>query len=96
MDQNLLQDAKEHPGNNYMLLKDVEDNRLGIFDRPLPCFGCGIGWFFSLLWELLPQRSKGASRAGCQCDSCSDIYCSSASCSCRSSTLVIVCDALVC
>ncbi|XP_016462811.1 large ribosomal subunit protein eL20z isoform X1 [Nicotiana tabacum] len=54
MDQNLLQDAKEHPGNNYMLLKDVEDNRLGIFDRPLPCFGCGIGWFSLLLGFVFP------------------------------------------
>ncbi|OIT29247.1 PREDICTED: 60S ribosomal protein L18a-like protein [Nicotiana attenuata] len=54
MDQNLLQDAKEHPSNNYMLLKDVEDNQLGIFDRPLPCFGCGIGWFSLLLGFVFP------------------------------------------
>ncbi|XP_059299572.1 large ribosomal subunit protein eL20z-like [Lycium ferocissimum] len=54
MDQNLLQDAKEHPSNGYFPLKDVEDNQLGIFDRPLPCFGCGIGWFSLLIGFVFP------------------------------------------
>ncbi|KAG5601928.1 hypothetical protein H5410_033298 [Solanum commersonii] len=49
MDQNLLQDAKEHPSNSNMPPEDAENNQLGIFDRPLPCFGCGIGWFSLLL-----------------------------------------------
>ncbi|XP_055829834.1 60S ribosomal protein L18a-like protein [Solanum dulcamara] len=54
MDQNLLQDAKEHPSNSYMPPKDAENNQLGIFDRPLPCFGCGIGWFSLLLGFVFP------------------------------------------
>ncbi|KAL3366380.1 hypothetical protein AABB24_011180 [Solanum stoloniferum] len=54
MDQNLLQDAKEHPSNSNMPPEDVENNQLGIFDRPLPCFGCGIGWFSLLLGFVFP------------------------------------------
>lgn len=30
---------------DYILVRDVEDNQLGLFDKPLPCFGCGLGWF---------------------------------------------------
>ena len=37
------QDAAEK--GKYTLIKDVEDFQTGIFDKPLPCFGCGIGWF---------------------------------------------------
>lgn len=29
---------------DYALIEDVEDPRLAKFDRPLPIFGCGIGW----------------------------------------------------
>ncbi|TMX03972.1 hypothetical protein EJD97_012731 [Solanum chilense] len=54
MDQNLLQDAKEHPSSSNMPPEDVENNQLGIFDRPLPCFGCGIGWFSLLLGFVFP------------------------------------------
>ncbi|XP_060173482.1 uncharacterized protein LOC132604142 isoform X2 [Lycium barbarum] len=54
--RDLLQDAKQHPSNSYFPLKDVEDNQLGIFDRPLPCFGCRIGWF-SPLSKVLPAGS---------------------------------------
>ncbi|KAK1284959.1 hypothetical protein QJS10_CPB20g00426 [Acorus calamus] len=39
-----LPDNKDRTGH-YILLKDAEDHRLGMFDKPLPCFGCGIGWF---------------------------------------------------
>ncbi|XVF35082.1 hypothetical protein REPUB_Repub18cG0114100 [Reevesia pubescens] len=38
----------------YRLLKDVEDFQTGIFDKPLPCFGCGIGWFSFLLGFVCP------------------------------------------
>ncbi|KAJ1685474.1 hypothetical protein LUZ63_016864 [Rhynchospora breviuscula] len=38
----------------YALIKDVEDPRLTMFDRPLPCFGCGIGWCSFLLGFLCP------------------------------------------
>ena len=29
----------------YTLVKDVDDVENGAYDKPLPCFGCGIGWF---------------------------------------------------
>ncbi|XP_041006391.1 uncharacterized protein LOC121251127 isoform X3 [Juglans microcarpa x Juglans regia] len=29
----------------YTLIRDLEESQLGIYDKPLPCFGCGIGWF---------------------------------------------------
>lgn len=29
----------------YTLVKDVDDMETGVYDKPLPCFGCGIGWF---------------------------------------------------
>ncbi|WMV34999.1 hypothetical protein MTR67_028384 [Solanum verrucosum] len=54
MHTDLLQDAKEHPSNSNMPPEDVENNQLGIFDRPLPCFGCGIGWFSLLLGFVFP------------------------------------------
>ncbi|CAN4098532.1 unnamed protein product [Withania somnifera] len=37
-----------------MLLKDAENSQLGIFDKPLPCFDCGIGWFSLLLGFVFP------------------------------------------
>ncbi|XP_024980363.1 60S ribosomal protein L18a-like protein [Cynara cardunculus var. scolymus] len=47
-------DLKEHENGNYTLIGDAEDNQLGYFDNPLPCFGCGIGWFCLLLGFVLP------------------------------------------
>ncbi|GLT45041.1 hypothetical protein SLA2020_189060 [Shorea laevis] len=38
----------------YTLIKDVEDIQPGIYDKPLPCFGCGIGWFSFLLGFVFP------------------------------------------
>ncbi|KAE8671434.1 protein MEI2-like 5-like isoform X1 [Hibiscus syriacus] len=38
----------------YTLIKDVEDFQTGVFDKPLPCFGCGIGWFSFLVGFLCP------------------------------------------
>ncbi|KAL3825344.1 hypothetical protein ACJIZ3_021373 [Penstemon smallii] len=37
----------------YTLIRD-EDSQLGLYDKPLPCFGCGIGWFSFLLGFLCP------------------------------------------
>ncbi|PHT45872.1 hypothetical protein CQW23_15030 [Capsicum baccatum] len=54
MHTDLLQDAKEHSSNSYVPLKDAENTQLGIFDRPLPCCGCGIGWFSFLLGFVFP------------------------------------------
>lgn len=30
---------------DYAPILDPEHPPLGKFDKPLPCFGCGIGWF---------------------------------------------------
>ncbi|XP_052181633.1 60S ribosomal protein L18a-like protein [Diospyros lotus] len=54
MDQRLLADVKEHQNGNYVLTRDAEDNQLGKFDKPLPCCGCGIGWFSFLLGFVFP------------------------------------------
>ncbi|KAB5563843.1 hypothetical protein DKX38_003897 [Salix brachista] len=40
--------------DGYVPIRDVEDAQLGMFDKPLPCFGCGIGWFFFLLGFVFP------------------------------------------
>ncbi|KAA8534810.1 hypothetical protein F0562_029748 [Nyssa sinensis] len=42
-------DAEEHERGKYTLIKDPEDFQLGIYDKPMPCFGCGLGWFSFLL-----------------------------------------------
>ncbi|KAJ0702005.1 hypothetical protein HanOQP8_Chr10g0385491 [Helianthus annuus] len=53
-----------HTSNNndrekgkYALIKNDDDFQQGLYDKPLPCFGCGIGWFsfligfgFPLMW----------------------------------------------
>ncbi|XP_059641798.1 large ribosomal subunit protein eL20z-like isoform X2 [Cornus florida] len=54
MDRRLSTDVKEGENGNYTLIRDVEDNQLGMFDQPLPCFGCGIGWFSLLLGFVFP------------------------------------------
>ncbi|XP_062194815.1 large ribosomal subunit protein eL20z-like [Phragmites australis] len=38
----------------YTLLRDEENPRLAIFERQLPCCGCGIGWSSFLLGFLCP------------------------------------------
>ncbi|ONK54899.1 uncharacterized protein A4U43_UnF9930 [Asparagus officinalis] len=38
----------------YYLLRDEENPRFGIYDKPLPCFGCGVGWFSFLVGFLCP------------------------------------------
>jgi hypothetical protein len=35
----------DHDRGKYSLIRDSEDFQIGIYDKPLPCFGCGIGWF---------------------------------------------------
>ncbi|XVF86847.1 hypothetical protein PTKIN_Ptkin18bG0075000 [Pterospermum kingtungense] len=47
-------EAVEHRNGEYALIRDVEDPELGMFDKPLPCFGCGIGWFSLLLGFVFP------------------------------------------
>ncbi|WVZ96786.1 hypothetical protein U9M48_042380 [Paspalum notatum var. saurae] len=38
----------------YTLLGDEENPRLSMFERRLPCFGCGVGWSCFLLGFLCP------------------------------------------
>ncbi|XP_029128166.1 60S ribosomal protein L18a-like protein isoform X5 [Cajanus cajan] len=47
-------DAAEHEKGNYTLIRDPEDFQTGLYDKPLPCYGCGIGWFSFLLGFLCP------------------------------------------
>ncbi|ONK59334.1 uncharacterized protein A4U43_C08F5370 [Asparagus officinalis] len=53
MDRGEPKDEKDSTGR-YYLLKDEEGSRFGIYDKPLPCFGCGIGWFSFLVGFLCP------------------------------------------
>ncbi|XP_021864908.1 60S ribosomal protein L18a-like protein isoform X2 [Spinacia oleracea] len=39
---------------DYTLIEDGEEHLLGLYDKPLPCFGCGIGWFSFLLGFIIP------------------------------------------
>ena len=55
-------DAMNHIEDEYVPIRDAEDAQLGMFDKPLPCFGCGIGWFS---WVLLPFFSLIALTHGC-------------------------------
>ncbi|MED6137566.1 hypothetical protein PIB30_066148 [Stylosanthes scabra] len=47
-------DTSEQEKGEYALIRDSEDPQLGKFDKPLPCFGCGIGWFSLLLGFACP------------------------------------------
>ncbi|KAG8376186.1 hypothetical protein BUALT_Bualt09G0037000 [Buddleja alternifolia] len=37
--------ATDREKGKCSLIRDEEDTQLGIYDKSLPCFGCGIGWF---------------------------------------------------
>ncbi|XP_039032383.1 60S ribosomal protein L18a-like protein isoform X2 [Hibiscus syriacus] len=54
MDQRHSTEPVEHKNGEYELIGDAEDPRLGMYDKPLPCFGCGIGWFSLLLGFVFP------------------------------------------
>uniref|UniRef100_A0A1J3I2F3 60S ribosomal protein L18a-like protein n=1 Tax=Noccaea caerulescens TaxID=107243 RepID=A0A1J3I2F3_NOCCA len=49
-----LKDAMVSGKRRYTLVKDVDDMETGAYDKPLPCFGCGIGWFSFLLGFVCP------------------------------------------
>ncbi|KAL3830009.1 hypothetical protein ACJIZ3_018811 [Penstemon smallii] len=49
-----ITDASDREKGRYTLIRDEEDSQLGMYDKPLPCFGCGIGWFSFLLGFLCP------------------------------------------
>ncbi|CAN6467800.1 unnamed protein product [Victoria cruziana] len=48
-------DVKDCEGA-YSLINGSEDVQIGLslYDKPLPCFGCGIGWFSFLLGFAFP------------------------------------------
>ncbi|KAI4376515.1 hypothetical protein MLD38_014267 [Melastoma candidum] len=46
--------SKERERGKYSLVRDVEDAQFGMYDKPLPCFGCGIGWFSFLVGFICP------------------------------------------
>ncbi|XP_059634797.1 large ribosomal subunit protein eL20z-like isoform X2 [Cornus florida] len=47
-------DTADREKGKYTLIRDPEDFQVGIYDKPLPCFGCGIGWFSFLLGFVFP------------------------------------------
>ncbi|CAA7062450.1 unnamed protein product [Microthlaspi erraticum] len=49
-----FKDAMVSGKRRYTLVKDVDDMETGAYDKPLPCFGCGIGWFSFLLGFVCP------------------------------------------
>lgn len=38
-------DTADPEKGRYTLIRDAEDFPSGIYEKQLPCFGCGIGWF---------------------------------------------------
>ncbi|PWA63163.1 hypothetical protein CTI12_AA356960 [Artemisia annua] len=38
----------------YALIKDSDDFQQGLYDKPMPYFGCGIGWFSFLIGFAFP------------------------------------------
>lgn len=50
----LSTDAVDHRNGNYVRIGGPEDPELGMFDKPLPYCGCGIGWFSLLLGFVFP------------------------------------------
>ncbi|KAF4357133.1 hypothetical protein CsatB_010528 [Cannabis sativa] len=47
-------DAADRDKGKYSLIRDIEDLQSGLYDKPLPCFGCGVGWFSFLFGFLCP------------------------------------------
>ncbi|CAN6570950.1 unnamed protein product [Malus baccata var. baccata] len=54
MDQRISTDVVNHISGDYAPIGDQEDPKLGMFDKPLPCFGWGIGWLSLLLGFVFP------------------------------------------
>ncbi|KAJ0075782.1 hypothetical protein Patl1_33576 [Pistacia atlantica] len=54
VDQKASTDLVDQKKGEYVLIRDAEDSQLDIYDKPLPCFGCGIGWFSLLLGFVFP------------------------------------------
>ncbi|ESR64787.1 hypothetical protein KPL70_001076 [Citrus sinensis] len=50
----ISKDTADREKGRYTLIRDPEDFQFGIYDKPLPCFGCGVGWFSFLLGFVFP------------------------------------------
>ncbi|KAI3849257.1 hypothetical protein MKX03_001656 [Papaver bracteatum] len=54
MDQRQSTHVTDREKGNYVRIRDEDDPRLALFDKPLPCCGCGIGWCSFLLGFVFP------------------------------------------
>ncbi|CAH1425254.1 unnamed protein product [Lactuca virosa] len=54
MDQRHMSNNNDREKGKYSLIKDSDDFQQGLYDKPLPCFGCGIGWFSFLIGFAFP------------------------------------------
>ncbi|GAB4853757.1 hypothetical protein Ancab_017950 [Ancistrocladus abbreviatus] len=54
MDERQANGVRDPEKGEYTLVRNGEDYQAGIYDKPLPCFGCGIGWFSFLLGFVFP------------------------------------------
>ncbi|KAI7740353.1 hypothetical protein M8C21_009426 [Ambrosia artemisiifolia] len=45
---------KDREKDRYTLITDPDEFQQGIYDKPLPCFGCGVGWFSFLVGFAFP------------------------------------------
>ncbi|XP_050230706.1 60S ribosomal protein L18a-like protein [Mercurialis annua] len=54
MEQGHSTDVVDDRKGKYIPIRDADEPELGMFDKPLPCCGCGIGWFFLLLGFVFP------------------------------------------
>ncbi|KAH9801997.1 hypothetical protein KPL71_001228 [Citrus sinensis] len=50
----ISKDTADREKGRYTLIRDPENFQFGIYDKPLPCFGCGVGWFSFLLGFVFP------------------------------------------
>ncbi|KAM2723340.1 hypothetical protein EV1_026316 [Malus domestica] len=47
-------EAADPEKGKYTLIRDADDFPSGMYEKQLPCFGCGIGWFSFLLGFVFP------------------------------------------
>lgn len=47
-------DVADREKGKYTLIRDGDELETGLYGKPLPCFGCGIGWFSFLVGFLCP------------------------------------------
>ncbi|PWA72469.1 hypothetical protein CTI12_AA271910 [Artemisia annua] len=50
----LMAGHNDREKGKYALIKDSDDFQQGLYDKPMPCFGCGIGWFSFLIGFAFP------------------------------------------